>query len=345
MFHSRRRSLVFSLLFLLTLINYVDRQLVPVAAKVTREWSPAGETGSMNAFWNAGAYAGPAVGSLLVTWILTFSDWRMPFHIMAFAGFAWLAIWWLFFRQPEQARWLGKEERQHILATRAAQEPGRSRGGYLGLLRSRTLWVLAFLQGAAAYTQYMILSWLPGYLHDARGMSVTSSGLVSAIPFFISAVFGIAIGLASDRLARRAATPAIVRRIFLTITLAVSAAILFMPIVPNDVTAVVVISVSLTFVASSIALNLSLANDLLADSKLSARVNSCVVLGGNLFGLVAPIVTGYSVQATGLFASAFIIAGALLAVAAVLALTATRSSISVKPKDADPRLPSPSQAG
>jgi MFS family permease len=301
----------------------------PAAAKVTREWAPAGERGAMTALWNSGAYAGPAVGALLVTWLLTFSDWRMPFHIMTLAGLAWLAVWWLFFRQPEEARWLTDEERQHILRTRAPQDQGPARGGYLALMRNPTLWVIAVLQGAAAYTQYMILSWLPGYLATERGLDATSTGLLSAIPFFVAALLGFGIGFASDKWAKRASSPVRVRRLFLTTTLAISVSILFMPIVPNDAMVVVVMSVSLTCVGASIALNLSLANDLLADSGFAARVSSFVVLGGNLFGLAAPIVTGFIVQATGLFAPAFITAGVILVVASTLALTATRKPIAV----------------
>ena len=414
MLRNRRRLFVFTLLFLLTLINYVDRQLLPIAqmpikhefgldaammgillsahlwayvlcllpwgvlidrlgtrvtnalsiliwsiavllagvapglgmllvarvimgageaatfpaaAKVTREWAPASERGAMTAFWNAGAYVGPAVAALLVTWILTFSGWRTPFHYMAIMGLVWLAVWWLFFRQPEKAKWLTEDEREDILARRAPQTSTNDGSGYRALLRSRTLWVLAFLQGAAAYTQYLVLSWLPGYLSTERGLSVTSSGLLSAIPFFVSAVAGVGIGLASDKWAKRADGPQRVRRTFLTCTLAVAASILLMPLVPNTTGVVIVMSISLTCVASSIALNLSLANDLLRESRLAARTNSFIVLGGNLFGLAAPIVTGFIVAATNSFASAFVVAGVILALASVLAMTGTHKPI------------------
>jgi ACS family glucarate transporter-like MFS transporter len=49
-----------------------------------------------------------------------------------------------------------------------------------------------------------------------------------------------------------------------------------------------------------------------------------LVLGGNTFGLLAPIVTGYVIAGTGSFTWAFIIAGALLVGGATATLTMTR---------------------
>jgi hypothetical protein len=51
-----------------------------------------------------------------------------------------------------------------------------------------------------------------------------------------------------------------------------------------------------------------------------------LVLGGNTFGLLAPILTGYIVAATGSFDSAFIVAGALAFVGAVAALVLARGT-------------------
>jgi ACS family glucarate transporter-like MFS transporter len=52
-----------------------------------------------------------------------------------------------------------------------------------------------------------------------------------------------------------------------------------------------------------------------------------MVLGGNVFGLLAPIITGYIVQATGSFSSAFVLAGALSLIGAVVSFTLTRHTL------------------
>jgi ACS family glucarate transporter-like MFS transporter len=52
-----------------------------------------------------------------------------------------------------------------------------------------------------------------------------------------------------------------------------------------------------------------------------------LLLGGNLFGLCAPIVTGYIVKSTGSFSSAFGLAAGLALIGAVVAVTMTRQPL------------------
>jgi dipeptide/tripeptide permease len=57
-----------------------------------------------------------------------------------------------------------------------------------------------------------------------------------------------------------------------------------------------------------------------------------VVVGGNIFGMIAPIATGYVIDSTGSYDYAFVIAGALLVIGAVVVLTMTRRPIAAEPK-------------
>ena len=68
------------------------------------------------------------------------------------------------------------------------------------------------------------------------------------------------------------------------------------------------------------AANGALVGDLLESPSDAGRATAFLVLGGNSFGLLAPIVTGYVVAATGSFNAAFAAAGALSLVGAVAAL-------------------------
>ena len=71
----------------------------------------------------------------------------------------------------------------------------------------------------------------------------------------------------------------------------------------------------------------SLTNDLLHAGKSIGTAVGWIQLGGNIFGLAAPIATGYIVAETGSFTSAFLLAGALLIIGAVLTLTMTRRPV------------------
>jgi ACS family glucarate transporter-like MFS transporter len=83
----------------------------------------------------------------------------------------------------------------------------------------------------------------------------------------------------------------------------------------------------ISFGNTATATNAALCNDLLRSRADAGRAFAFMVLGGNVFGLLAPIVTGYIVQITGSFSSAFILAGVLSLIGAVVSLTLTRYTL------------------
>ena len=56
---------------------------------------------------------------------------------------------------------------------------------------------------------------------------------------------------------------------------------------------------------------------------------SCRLVGGNSFGVAAPIVTGYVIESTGSYNWAFGIAGLLLVAGATILFTMTRTPIEI----------------
>ena len=84
----------------------------------------------------------------------------------------------------------------------------------------------------------------------------------------------------------------------------------------------------------------ALVSDLLRSPGDAGRAFAFLVLGGNTFGLLAPIVTGYVVAATGSFNAAFVVAGALALIGAVASLALARGTLGehVRPPRARPGL-------
>jgi len=115
-----------------------------------------------------------------------------------------------------------------------------------------------------------------------------------------------------------------------------SSVILLTPFVEQIWLMMVLFTLSLTGMATAISLNFSLVNDLLRNPEDSGKAMSILVVGGNSFGIIAPIVTGYVIQATGSYNWAFGIAGLLLVAGATILLTMTRSPIELAP--AGPRI-------
>ncbi|HET6502984.1 MAG TPA: MFS transporter [Amycolatopsis sp.] len=304
----------------------------PAAGKVVQEWAPASERGLVTATYNSGAYAGPALGSIVAAALVTAYGWRTMFVILGLVGFVWVAAWLIWFRDPAKVKWLGTAEREKILAERGlAQEPAATEDGpkvgFLELLRYRSMWGVALIQSAAVYTQYLFLTWLPGYLEQAQGLSVLKSGTFTAIPYVVAMVLGIALGVVFDRMLDAESRDSGKRRRMVAGCLLLSSVVLLTPVTHSLPVIMTLISISMTCVATAVSMNLAMLGDLLRSPAFAGRANSIAMIGGNVFGLLAPIVTGYVVQVTHSYTTAFLVAGIFLLLGTTVALTMTRKPI------------------
>jgi len=107
-----------------------------------------------------------------------------------------------------------------------------------------------------------------------------------------------------------------------------SSGVLLTPWITDTGVLLALFSISLTSVGSTVGLNITLTNDLLTDPGNAGSVNGFLVTGGNLFGVLAPIITGYVIAGTGSYDWAFLAAGLLLLVGATACLTMTHGPIS-----------------
>jgi len=302
----------------------------PAAGRVIREWAPAGERGFAAAVFNTGSYAGPAFGALLIAWLVSVAGWRVAFFGAGAVGIVWVLAWLTWFRAPERAGFLGTAERALILRERGGGGHGQMEAApsrIQTLLRSPSLWGACITQGCAVYTQYLFLTWLPSYLQATRNLSMASLGAYTALPYAAAVLFGILLGKASDRMLTDAGLQGGRRRNMVAATLLMASVILLVPLVSDIWTILLLVAVSLTGIATAISLNIALVSDLLRSPQDAGKATGILIVGGNVFGIAAPIVTGYVIAATGSYNGAFVIAGLLLLVGVAVSLTMTRRTI------------------
>lgn len=298
----------------------------PAGGRVVREWAPRPERGVAAALLNSGAYAGLALGAPVVGWIVTVAGWRASFVITGAVGLVFSVGWYGLYGAPEAVSWLSPEERGVILAAR----DGQTRAGGAGvevLLRSPTMWGLALTQGCAGYTLYLFMTWLPTYLADSGGLDVMRSGASAAVPYAVAVPGALLLGRLSDRLVGGAGGAPGGRRRVIAACLLVSAVILLTPLMTDIWVILALFSISLTCVSTAMGTNIALTSDLLTDGSRVGMATGFLIMGGNIFGVVAPIATGYAVASPLGYAGAFVIAGALLLAGTVTVTVLTRRPI------------------
>jgi ACS family glucarate transporter-like MFS transporter len=245
----------------------------------------------------------------------------------------WLAIWLVWIRRPEHVSWLVEAERRKIIAERevTSHRPSGADTGFLGLLRSRSMWGVALTQGCMTYNQYLFLAWLPGYLETSHGLSVLDTGYYTTMAYAIAVVVSVGASLLADRLLTEEKVRGGHRRQAVCAAMIVAAVVILIPLVHSLPAILLLITVSLTFSATALALNFTLANDLVPIPDDVGKAFGMLTVGGNVFGLLAPIVTGYAVQYTGSFGSTFGISGSLMLIGSVVVMTMTRRTVGVEP--------------
>lgn len=301
----------------------------PVSYRAVRDWAPSTERGLAVGLIQAGTLFGPALSAPIVAWLIATLSWRWSFYITGAIGLVWVLVWMAFVSTPEKTSWLPEPERRRILAERHGHEPIADTGGigYKGLLRSPSMWGLAISQGCAVYSVYLYLSWLPNYLQTARGLSIVNSGLLTSIPFLAGGVVIIVTNWISDRLLTPQTMGTGARRNVVVACLLFTAIGMAIPYIQSLAVVIVLTIFPVSFSGTATATNAALTNDLLRSKADSGRAFAFMVLGGNVFGLLAPIVTGYIVALTGSFSSAFVLAGVIALAGAAVSFTLTRHTL------------------
>jgi ACS family D-galactonate transporter-like MFS transporter len=299
---------------------------IPTSGKVVRQWFPASERGLATAIFNAGTFAGPAVSAPAVAWLVLKTGWRMSFVITGVVGLVWVLLWLRTFHLPSECSWLPEEERDYLSAETGEQVKTSApvKGALLQLLSRKTMWGLLVTQGCCAYTNVLFLAWLPSYLTGVRHMQLMKAGWFTAGPYLIAAVLGILIGKLSDSVLSPEAVKQGKRRTMLIVFILLASVVLLTNIVSNEYVVLLLIAMSLTCVSSALTLNIAMTNDLVWDHNMAGTALGILILGGISFGLLAPMITGFIVKATGSFDIAFYLSGGLLFVGALISFTMTR---------------------
>jgi ACS family glucarate transporter-like MFS transporter len=304
----------------------------PACGRIIRDWFPERERGLVTTLFNGGSTAGPAIGAIVAAALVSYFEWRICFIILGALGFVWLAIWWVWYGQPEAVGWLSKEERQKIVVERNGdtsksedEYPQPSSLGYL--LRQTSTWGLVITQACLVYTAYLFLTWLPTFLQSTRDLSTMNTGYLTAVPYLITMVLGLIIAWISDRSLSSAAIQAGQRRNFIAAMAILSLLILLAPAADSLWQLLTILTLVLTGSTTGAGLNFTLTSDLLRNPRDVSRSIAITAFGGNFFGLIAPIITGYVVSGTGSYIWAFRIAALLLLCGAVVTLLMTRRPI------------------
>jgi MFS family permease len=286
-----------------------EAPMFPTAARVVKDWYHEADQATGVGIWNGAPSLGTAIAPALLTPLMLVFGWRWMFVIMAAVGFVLAGVWYAVYRDFD-AETLAADDRHYLYEGGVAPESHPVNAAAWGKLFSfRATWGLILGFFGNVYIGWLFIAWLPGYLEMQRHMSIPKTGFVASVPFLFGLVGSILGGYLADRLTARGMTSIASRKLLTVIGMIVMSCATFVAAeTPSNFVAVASISVAVFFGFSASGTSWSLANAC-APPSYAASLGAIMDFGGFIGGALAPMVTGFVVQATGSFTPALLVAG------------------------------------
>lgn len=296
----------FALLLVLRLLLGVGESAAfPCSSKLFGQHLPAGGMGFANGLFSMGLALGPAFGVFFGGEIMAQQGWRMTFIL--FGG---LSLLWL-------VPWLMATRRLSGEASRARHD--RDEPSFAELLSKPALWGTMVGHGFNLYAFYFVISWLPTYLIKVQGLSLREMAVTGGEIYLVYAASSFVSGWCSDRLIAAGVSLTWSRKPFLVAAQLIVAAAMAAAAFGGAKAAVA----SLFVAGAAFGMwtpNLYAVAQTLAGPRASGKWVGLSNGVANLSGVLAPLATGFLVDATGGFLAAFAAAGAMALLAAVCVL-------------------------
>jgi MFS transporter, ACS family, D-galactonate transporter len=302
------------------LLGIGEAPYFPSATKATGYWFPRQERGRAISLFDAQSKFSNAIGAPIIAWVVTEWGWRGGFYVTAILSLLYAIVFWIGYRDPHEDKRLTKEEYAYIVEG-GSQSEGEAPGGLWKnlryLLTQRKVWGVFIGFASYGYSWFLFLTWLPGYLETEMHMSVLKSGWYASIPWLVGTISELLIGgWLVDKLVNQGHDSLRVRKTFLVVGMLLGMAVIGAAFTNKPEVAVTFISVALggLVITSSIAYSIP---TFIAPKGMVGSLIGILTFGNNAMAILAPIITGFIVQATGSFMNAFLLA-AIILVAGIL---------------------------
>ena len=312
-----------SLLIVRILFGCGEGPFGAAANKMVSNWFPPRQIATAIGIANAGTPIGGALAGIVAGWLAVRYGWRTSFVVLAAIGLLWTLCWVLAVTdgpavQQEQRDLQDlKTEHRQLAAQRETQPP-------FSFYRSPTVIATGVSFFSYAYVLYFFLSWFPSYLTMSRHLDVSRMSLLNAIPWILG-TFGLLLsGLICDLLVGICPDPLAARKFVLVFCLVLAGiCVTLTGLVSSLSWAVALMAVTIFCIYLTGATYWAIIQDVVSAEHVGAA-SGFVHLIANCAGIVGPALTGFIVQATGAFTSAFLLAGGIALLGALAAAVFVR---------------------
>ncbi|MFC5592047.1 MFS transporter [Sporosarcina soli] len=299
----------------------------PMQNTFVKNWFPPKERGRANTAWIIGQSLSQAIAMPIFAYLVIAFSWRSTFLFALVLSIIPLLLLWFFTADtPRKHKKVNELERKYIedeleKEKIANNETTLTQASFWERTKTFALnyrfWLLMLTLATNSIISWGLVTWLPTYLNQERGFSWTAMGWLATLPFVLGILFKLLSGYIIDRMGRNAPV--------ITISALLCGAAVFFGInAENNLLAALLIAFAVGVLSMQIPAIFTLLQSLVPRNTISSAtgtLNGIAVL----FGALAPVLIGVSINLTGNFNSAlYLLMGIVLLGAVFSGILATQ---------------------
>ena len=279
-------GLVPTLMLIRLLLGVTVASTYPGAAHSLSQWVAPTYCARAYAIVLAGIAVGTALTMLVLSRLLEEMRWQPVLMLSATPAFGMAVVWFAFARDHVPLPVAGQAG--------TALPPGH---GYGGFLRDPNLWLLTVSYSLQGYTFYVFNKWFFLYLLQERHFNIGDSGMLASMPWVLSLVTTPLGGVISDWLVHRFGYPW-GRRLWPLLAMTLTGGLVIAGAqAPDAALAVTLLTVGQTLMMSVEGAYWASVIEIVP--RHAGAGGGILNTGGNLSGVVSPLVTPWLAEAFG----------------------------------------------
>lgn len=189
------------------LLGMVEGAVFPAMVVLLSRWFTKAERSRANTFLILGNPVTILWMSVLSGYLIHALGWRNMFILEGAPAIIWAFFWSrLINDKPAEATWLTEQEKQDLQNALVLEQQGiQPVRNYAAAFTSKKVILLCLQYALWSIGVYGFVIWLPSIIKAAPGMSIITTGWLSAIPYLLAVVGMLTASWLSDKTQRRKA--------------------------------------------------------------------------------------------------------------------------------------------
>lgn len=294
-----------------------EAAMFPSAYNLYGRWVPPKERSRAVSLLIGGVPLGTLFALLTTGWIVDTYGWPAAFYTFGLGGALWTILWYqIAENDPAHDPKCPQPEREMLLASSYPVKTETDIPWRL-FLKSKAVWALFINHFCSNWILYMLLAWLPSYFRTQHGLTIMNAGIYSAAPYLSMLIVGNLGGYFADYLLEKDINLTFIRKAMQVSGLLGSALFLILVKDVNEP------GLAMTFMCGALGCAALMWSGFVPNHLDIAPRYADVLMGitntaGTLPGIIGVTITGWLVETTGDFSSAFTLCAVINVIGAIV---------------------------